>query len=203
MTTFRQLNEGWNAEPNAPAPRVTVEGQDVVVSFFMNPFQFPQFKQEDVGRLRFSSCGRYRLGPTNDEGWYLGQCRFSKAAPRWGEFYEVAGDLRLRQCPDDWVVVSPVQGSARHFLFYFRDQTFECDAADWTFEVLRAEPAALPNGGPPVPFGNSGVMGGAAIGELAVRSARSRGRDARKGSRCARGRDSSAGLRDECAGHRN
>jgi hypothetical protein len=29
------------------------------------------------------------LGRTNDEGWYLGQCRFSKVAPTWGEFYHV------------------------------------------------------------------------------------------------------------------
>lgn len=141
MTTFRQLNEGWNAEPNAPEPNVTVEGQDVVVSFRMNPYQFPQFSPKDVGQLRFVSCRRYRLGCTNDEGWYRGQCRFSKVAPQWGEFYEVGGDLRLGECPDDWVAVAQVQDSSRHFLFYFRDETFECDASDWEFEVVNAEQA--------------------------------------------------------------
>jgi hypothetical protein len=40
LTTFRKLSEGWNAEPNAPDPRVKVEGRDVVVSFLMNPFGF-------------------------------------------------------------------------------------------------------------------------------------------------------------------
>ena len=138
MTTFRQLNEGWNAEPNAPDPRVVVEGEDVVVSFLMNPFQFPQFGPEDVGKLRFVCCQRYRLGSTNDEGWYRGQCRFSKIAPNWGEFYEVGGDLRLAECPDDWVKLSSSQVSSRHFLFYFRDETFECDALDWKFDVIKS-----------------------------------------------------------------
>ena len=146
MTTFRQLNAGWNAEPNAPDPRVAVEGQDVVVMFLMNSFQFPQFTPEDVGRLRFISCQRYRLGPTNDEGWYRGQCRFSKAAPRWGEFYEVGGDLRLAECSNDWVEIGPAENNSRHFLFYFRDETFECDASDWRFEVLKAEPIGAANG---------------------------------------------------------
>lgn len=137
MTTFRQLNAGWNAEPNAPDPRAKVDGQDVVVSFLMNPFQFPEFTVEDIGRLRFYSCSRYRLGRTNDEGWYRGQCRFSKLAPRWGEFYEVGGDLRLSECPSEWVEVVPSSGNLRHFLFYFRDETFECDASGWGLEVWR------------------------------------------------------------------
>lgn len=160
MTTFRQLNEGWNAEPNAPSPQVRVEGGDVIVTFLLNPFQFPQFGVEDMGILRFLSCQRYRLGPTNDEGWYRGQCRFSEVAPRWGEFYEVSGDLRLQECPDDWFAASAAHGALRHFLFYFRDETFECDAADWSFKVLRAEPGAASNGGPAEPLGSSGVSGG-------------------------------------------
>ena len=138
MTTFRRLNDGWNAEPNAPDPGVRVEGRDVIVSFRMNAYQFPQFSSEDVGRLRFVCCQRYRLGATNDEGWYRGQCRFSTLAPQWGEFYEVGGDLRLAECPEDWVVVDPSQKLSRHFLFYFRDETFDCDAVDWGFEVERA-----------------------------------------------------------------
>jgi hypothetical protein len=115
---------------------------------------------EDTGVLRFLSCERYRLGPTNDEGWYRGQCRFSKVAPRWGEFYEVSGDLRLQECPDGWVTVGPAHRTLRHFLFYFRDETFECDAAEWAFKVLRAEPVAAPNGGPAERPGDSDVRGG-------------------------------------------
>jgi hypothetical protein len=136
-TTFSKLNTDWNAEPNAPNPQVQLWECDVVLSFLLNPFLYPQFKEEDVGQLRFRSCRRYRLGSVNDEGWYRGQCRFSKLAPAWGEFYEVSGDLLLEKLPDDWIQVGPKTEAQRHFLFYFRDEEFECDAESWSFTVLR------------------------------------------------------------------
>jgi hypothetical protein len=139
MTTFQQLNEGWNADPNAPQPRVGLEGKDLVLSFLLNPLQFPQFTLDDLGILRFIECQRYRLGPTNDEGWYFGKCRFSKVAPSWGEFYEVSGDLRLDRCPSDWIQLGNSERPLRHFLFYLKDETFECDASDWHFKVLKKE----------------------------------------------------------------
>lgn len=139
-TCFVKLNDGWNAEPNAPAPAVTRSGNDLLLEFRLNPFQFKQFSEGDRGRLVFRNCWRYRLGGTNDEGWYLGQCRFSKIAPAWGAFYEVDGDLKLESAPNDWVVVGPEPGlTAKHFLFYLRDQTFECDAE--SVESLTVLPA--------------------------------------------------------------
>jgi len=128
-TRFVKLNDGWNAEPNPPAPVVARLGNDVVLEFRLNPFQFKKFSKGDRARLICRNSWRYRLGGTNDQGWYLGQCRFSKVAPAWGEFYEVQGDLRLESSPDDWVVLGPEpHAPAKHFLFYLRDQTFECDA---------------------------------------------------------------------------
>lgn len=135
MTTFRQLNQGWNAEPNAPEAQLTVADADLVLTFLMNPYEFPEFSENDRGTLRFYGCSRYRLGATNDEGWYRGQCRFSKIAPAWGEFYEISGDLRLSECPKDWVHVGPSTDAHRHFLFYLRDGTFECAALDWRLYV--------------------------------------------------------------------
>jgi hypothetical protein len=126
-THFRQLNDGWNADPNAPEPAVQVDGGNVVLDFFANALVEGQRY-----RLRFKNARRYRLGTTNDEGWYKGQCRFSLVAPNWGEFYEVSGDLRLDRCPNDWHAVGGPQASGRHYLFYFRDDTFECEADDWT-----------------------------------------------------------------------
>ena len=132
-TQFRQLNDGWNAEPNAPDAAVQVAGGNVVLVFLANAFLFPRFAEGQRLRLRFKNARRYRLGSTNDEGWYSGQCRFSADAPEWGEFYEVAGDLKLERCPNDWHVVSKFPGG-RHFLFYLRDSTFECEADDWSLE---------------------------------------------------------------------
>lgn len=132
---FCRLNENWNAEPNGPNPSIAVDGEGVVLSFFLNPFLYPDFQEEDRGFLRFVQCERYRLGPTNDEGWYSGQCRFSGLAPAWGEFYLVEGDAALLEAPKDWKFVAPHSGVGRHFLFYFRDSTFECVAAQCVFEA--------------------------------------------------------------------
>jgi len=127
-TKFYRLNEDWNAEPNAPNPIVAIEGRDIVLRFLVNPFRYPGSNEDDCGILRFIRCERYRLGPTNDEGWYSGQCRFSKLAPAWGEFYVVEGDEALLEAPMDWSFVGPRSGAERHYLFYFRDKTFECVA---------------------------------------------------------------------------
>jgi len=126
--TFQKLNAGWNAEPNAPSPSVEVQGEDLLLRFLVTPWQFPEFKEDEVGVLRFVKCQRYRLGNTNDEGWHMGQCRFSKLAPEWGEFYLVQGDAELLDAPVDWQSVHLQSGRGRHFLFYFRDETFECIA---------------------------------------------------------------------------
>lgn len=132
-TAFVQLNQGWNAEPNAPEPHVSVDGSSVSISFYLNASLFSRFTEGDRATLRFENCERYRIGPTNDEGWYMGKCRFSQQAPGWGEFYAVAGEPDLLLQPTDWIKLSPRGGSesAKHYLFYFRDQTFECVADRW------------------------------------------------------------------------
>jgi hypothetical protein len=134
MLTFKQLNQGWNADPNAPHPAVSRDGSDIVLRFFLNPHQFKQFKNEDIGILRFSDCVRYRLGPTNDEGWHLGQCRYSASAPAWGAFYELIGDDPLIDLPSDWEMVTASSTPSRHLLFYLRDDTFECVASGWRYD---------------------------------------------------------------------
>ena len=145
-THFIKLNGGWNAEPNAPMPEIGLDCTTLVLTFYLTTF-----KPYNRGELRFSDCWRYRLGATNDEGWYRGQCRFSRRAPAWGEFYEVQGDLRLDRLPEgSWALLarsSPT--NTRHFLFYLRDETFECDAADWEFRVTAGASDSQREGGTP------------------------------------------------------
>jgi len=78
------------------------------------------------------------MGPTNDEGWYLGQCRFSGKAPEWGEFYAVLGEPHSADGPNDWVLIEGYSDTKRtHFLFYFRDETFECLAERCLLEPIQ------------------------------------------------------------------
>lgn len=131
---FDKLNADWNAEPNAPEPDVERLGDTIVLRFYLNHFLYPDFAEEEVGSLTFHGCCRWRLGPTNDEGWYMGQYRYSRVAPEWGEFYEIIGEDVARDIPTDWWRLGPDIPIIRHFLFYLRDGTFECMAKDWKFE---------------------------------------------------------------------
>jgi hypothetical protein len=142
QTQFTQLNVGFDAEPNAPEPEIRVEGSRLTLTFFLKHWSGSDFREYDRGELTFAECWRFRLGPTDDEGWDRGLCRFSRIAPEWGMFYEIAGDLRLERVALDWKVldVEHAKGS-RHYLFYFRDETFECDAGSWSFRVQRASDA--------------------------------------------------------------
>lgn len=135
-TKFRKLNDDWNAEPNSPSPLVVVAGSAVVLEFELNHMIYPRFHPDQRARLRFEDAWRYRLGPTNDEGWFRGQCRFSKLAPEWGEFYEISGDLLLQHSTITWVMLSSEPPQSIHYLFYLRDETFECDASRWSLEIL-------------------------------------------------------------------
>lgn len=131
--TFNQLNHGWNAEPNSPGPVVEVEGATARLSFFLNSFQF-EAGEEEVALLTFTGTRQWRLGATNDEGWYRGQCRYSGIAPKWGEFYEIVGDDPLRSAPLGWLRTAAEGWDGRHFLFYLRDETFECIADEWSLQ---------------------------------------------------------------------
>lgn len=136
MVTFIQLNHGWNADPNAPEPILSVDGSELLLQFYVNALQFPEFVEGSSATVRFKTCNRYRLGPTNDEGWYLGQCRFSRSAPSWGEFYQITGDPELLLAPTDWRALSAIdRPESKHYLFYFRDETFECLADSWEVEL--------------------------------------------------------------------
>jgi hypothetical protein len=135
-THFEKLNEDWDAESGAPEPSVRTDEFGLTLTFFLNPWLNPKFRLYDRGEIFFGNCWRYRLGYPNDEGWHRGHCRFRCWAPEWGDFYEVTGDL-LDNRPKDWVLLKPTRPEpSRHFLFYFKDETFECDAESWSFKVL-------------------------------------------------------------------
>jgi hypothetical protein len=128
--TFTQLNHGWNAEPNDPAEAVIVRGDVVELSFVLNSWEF-EAEEGSRAALIFRQCIRWRLGSPNDEGWYRGQCRFDTSTHSWGEFYEIVDPIHAMPEPTDWQIVTAERQQVRHFLFYLRDNTFECFARDW------------------------------------------------------------------------
>ncbi|UOQ71748.1 hypothetical protein [Hymenobacter cellulosilyticus] len=129
---YQRLNHEWNAEPNAPQPVLTVEGQALQLEFSWNDILFEQFPQAERGCLTFRGCHKYSFNALNDEGYYLGQHRYTTLQLPWGEFYELFTDWQT-DFPPDVVVLGPAADSARlhHFLFFLRDNTFECVAESW------------------------------------------------------------------------
>lgn len=136
--SFRHLNPDWNAEPNAPDVELTVEGKTVQLTFLLNSWAYDATEGE-MGTLRFVGCSRWRWDSTNDHAWFEGKDLYSRQAPKWGEFYEVIGDNRPIE-EDDWEVLSPDGPKSRQFLFYFRDDTIEVVAEDWS--LARQMPSA-------------------------------------------------------------
>jgi hypothetical protein len=133
IPTFARLNNDWNAEPNAPFEEVIVTGTTVSLTFVLNPWRY-EAAEGEKGRLTFEQCSLWRRGATNDEGWHLGQCRYSKVAPAFGEFYELLGEDDQCFAATDWHELEPLASGKRHFLFYLKDNTFECFATDWRFD---------------------------------------------------------------------
>ncbi len=134
---FMKLNIDWNADPNVPSPDVIPDSSSIRLRFYLNPW-IHVARRDQKGTVTFANCSRWRLGPTNDEGWYRGQCRYSGVAPGGGEFYELTGDDDHRDDPPDWVCSNAPSLGQRHFLFYFRDETFECFSADWHYQADQA-----------------------------------------------------------------
>ncbi len=135
--TFEQLNMGWNAEPNAPELSVTVNGADVVIEFYLNAFAYEGFSEGDKAKITFYNCFQYRKGSPNDEGFFChGQSRYKKYGVKWGEFYLIHNSDWKENFPDP-IKVGATNEKLQHYLFYFKDETFECIASSYTIEFCK------------------------------------------------------------------
>ena len=72
MPTFMRLNEGWNAEPNAPGLRLERAGKTLLAHMAPNALLYPAFAEVSEINLRFAGCARYRVTSVNDETWHRG-----------------------------------------------------------------------------------------------------------------------------------
>jgi hypothetical protein len=68
---YNKLNKNWNADPNAPMPTVSASGGDIKLSFFLNSFIYDHIDEDEKGVIEFYNVYAYRLGSTNDEGYFV------------------------------------------------------------------------------------------------------------------------------------
>ena len=136
---WKKLNYDYDAEPNGPSAHVSVANRNLDLDFFLNHYLWPNLRPEARGRLTFNEVWQYRLGSTNDEGFYRGQCRYSASGIPWGDFYELYDSDWRNTFPNDRICVASDlmnDHELRHFLFYLRDETFECIAKAYSFTML-------------------------------------------------------------------
>lgn len=134
-----KLNDNWNANPNDPDPIIEVRGTDLYLEFYLNPFIYSHINEGQRGLLIFKDCNIYRLGSPNDHGFYLKQFRYGPDEIEWGEFYELANSDWQINFPDDKIIIGEnISNSShlKHYLFFFRDNTFECIAGGYEFKYL-------------------------------------------------------------------
>jgi hypothetical protein len=135
---YKKLNIDWNAEPNAPDVELQTEGDKLRLLFYLNPFIFDNIDEEVKGESIFKNCFMYSFNSCNDESYYQGKYRYKNDILPWGEFYELQHNWES-DFYNDFKILNPVldKGALRHFIFFFRDNTFECIAKDFEFRHLK------------------------------------------------------------------
>ncbi len=135
---YIKLNKNWNAEPNTPEPSLSKTENDIKLTFALNPFIFPHIDENDKGALEFVNVYAYRLGPPNNEGYLQRQFRYKNDQLPWGEFYELIDSNWKIDFPEDEIILndSVSKNKLRHFIFFLRDETFECLATNYEFTFI-------------------------------------------------------------------
>ena len=130
-----KLTMDWNAEPNAPEVLLSVNGNTIILDFYVNYFLFHKFKEDAKAIITFKNCHKYSFNSMNDEGYYQGHYRYKYTDLPWGEFYKLNSNWQI-DFPDEHIVLSPVADliNLNHYLFFFRDNTFECVAESYSIK---------------------------------------------------------------------
>lgn len=127
---FIKISADWNADPVSPEVDLQVEGNDLVMDTFLNYFAFSEFNEGDKIKIRFKNCSEYSLNTCNDEGYYYGQYRIKQNELPWGEFYELKSGAD-RNLPEPIIKIQEDSQDKRHYIFFFKDETFECLASEF------------------------------------------------------------------------
>lgn len=134
-----KLTTDWNAEPNSPDVRLFVEGNDVILEFYLNYFAYERFREGEKARLTFPNCHKYSFNTMNDEGYYSGHYRYSDSELPWGGFYNLNSKWQS-DFPSPSVTLNSDSSreNLKHYIFFFKDNTFECVAETYELKFLAA-----------------------------------------------------------------
>ena len=132
---FIQLSNNWNAHPVSPEVNLQIVGKNLIMEIYLNHCMFDNVVEGDKARITFENSYKYSLNSCNDEGYYYGQYRINWKQRKWGEFYEIISGLD-RKLPKPIVQLSDDSDNKRHFLFFFKDETFECLADNYKVEFI-------------------------------------------------------------------
>ena len=132
---YFQITSGWNADPVSPEIELQIIDNGLTMEIFVNHLIFDDFEEGDKARITFENCSIYSLNHCNDEGYFDGQYRTNPNELPWGEFYEIKSGLD-RRFPEPITELKKDLQHQRHFVFFFKDETFECLASSYMIELL-------------------------------------------------------------------
>lgn len=135
---FIQLSNNWNAHSVSPEVNLQIVGKNLIMEIYLNHYMFDSFVEGDKARITFENSYKYSLNSCNDEGYYYGQYRINWKQLEWGEFYEIISGLD-RKLPEPIVQLSGDLDNKRHYIFFFKDETFECLADNYKLEFIHAQ----------------------------------------------------------------
>lgn len=130
---YIRLTTNWNADPVLPEIELKIDSTDLIMCIRLNHYVFENFKKGDKAKIRFKNCSLYSLNTCNDEGYFYGQYRTNPNELPWGEFYEIKSGLD-RNMPNPIVKITNDNSDKKHFIFFFKDETFECLASKYELE---------------------------------------------------------------------
>lgn len=130
---YEQISVGWNANPVSPDIILEISGDDLIIDIYLNYYVYEGYRQGDKVKIIFKNCASYSLNSCNDEGYYYGQYRIKPNQLPWGEFFEIKSGVD-RNFPKPVTLIDIDKENKRHFIFFFKDETFECLADDYTLD---------------------------------------------------------------------
>lgn len=135
---YKILTIGWNADPETPELTIRAEKNILKLEFYLNNFLQTQFKENHKCSLIFHNCHKYYLGAPQTDIHQIGSGRFKAGELPFGEFYEIQSNRKIDFPKQATILNGTIDPEVlKHYLFFFKDGTFECLASDYRLCLLQ------------------------------------------------------------------